>query len=702
MFRSVPMVHVMAQVPGRDAARATRAIAAAGLLHLVDIAHGRIAADAAPPGTRELLAAFRDLARRVRTAAERLGVPLPELSGGLAGPPIEDFEDERRAIEALLGPLEAAVETAAREAAQAHERAAHAAQALERAGRLREADVPLSRLLALRFAAVRLGTATADDLDALAAVIAPAPFAIVPLATEQDRVLAAVAVPASGKERLEGALRVAAFETTALPARAEGWDEAALLAERDEAERKEARARADLVDRRPAGQALLVSLYRRVQAGVLLLQAQTLFAASGRFVVISGWIPAEGAARLRASILEATGGRAVVETERPEDLPQASADALRVPILHRNPLLLRPFQKLVQLYGTPSYREVEPTAFFALSFLVMFGMMFGDLGHGLVLFAAGYCLFRYVPRYLDYGILLMEGGASSAAFGVLYGSFFGIEGLLPVVWMEPLRELPRFMGLAAALGVVLVSAGLLLGVLNTWRSGQRARALFGPRGLFGAFVYWVTLALLARAFVPATLVVPTGALVALLAVPALLLLAKPVVVRALEGPRPARPAGPAAPRWLVALEGSVELVDAAFSYFANTLSFLRVAAFAAVHAGVFVALFALADTLARVSFGGGALSVVSLVAGNALVILLEGLTVSVQVLRLEYYEFFSKFFRGGGEPYRPLMLSAAGKEPDDGTRAQADPGAGRDGPRPGAARPDGGPGADDRPGGLAA
>jgi V/A-type H+/Na+-transporting ATPase subunit I len=293
----------------------------------------------------------------------------------------------------------------------------------------------------------------------------------------------------------------------------------------------------------------------------------------------------------------------------------------------------------------------------------MFGMMFGDLGHGLVLFAAGYCLFRYVPRYLDYGILLMEGGASSAAFGVLYGSFFGIEGLLPVIWMEPLRELPRFMGLAAALGVVLVSAGLLLGVLNTWRSGQRARALFGPRGLFGAFLYWVTLALLARAFVPTTWVVPEGVLVALLAVPVLLLLAKPLLVRVLEGPRPARPAGPATPRWLLALEGSVELVDAAFSYFANTLSFLRVAAFAAVHAGVFVALFALADTLRRVSFGGDALSVVSLVAGNALVILLEGLTVSVQVLRLEYYEFFSKFFRGGGEPYRPLMLPAAEPRP---------------------------------------
>jgi V/A-type H+-transporting ATPase subunit I len=696
------MLHVQVQVPGKDAARATRAIASAGLLHLVDIAHGRVAADAAPPGTRELLAAFREIARRVRKVADRLDVALPEPSGRLDGEPVEDFEKERRDVERELDPLEQSVEEAARAASEAREAAARAALALERAARLREAGLPLPRLLALRFAAVRLGAATAEDLAALAAVIAPAPFAVVPLAAAGDRVLAAVAVPASGRERLDGALRVTAFETLALPERTEDWDEGRLVACRQAAEEAEARARVRLAELRPAGGERLARLARRAQAACLLLHAQTFFAAAGRFVVISGWIPAEAAEALRASIVAATGGRAVVETERPEELPRAVADAARIPILHRNPLLLRPFQRLVQLYGTPSYGEVEPTAFFALSFLLMFGVMFGDLGHGLVLFSAGYCLFRYVPRFLDYGILLMEGGAASSLFGILYGSFFGIEGLLPVVWMEPLRDLPRFLTLAALLGVLLVSAGLLLNVYNTWRAGQRAGALFGPRGLFGALVYWVLLALLARALVPTTWVLPTRALVMLLAVPVALLLARPALVRRLEKGRPARPPAPGTPRWLAALEGFVELVDATFSYFANTLSFLRVAAFAAVHAGVFVALFALADTLARVSFGGDVLSVVSLVAGNALVILLEGLTVSVQVLRLEYYEFFSKFFRGGGEPYRPLMLAGpAGKETHErDDRSRAFPGAGgAAGGAPGAA---GGPGADDRPGGVAA
>jgi V/A-type H+-transporting ATPase subunit I len=140
---------------------------------------------------------------------------------------------------------------------------------------------------------------------------------------------------------------------------------------------------------------------------------------------------------------------------------------------------------------------------------------------------------------------------------------------------------------------------------------------------------------------------------------ALLLVLRRPIVRYLERGSAVRKAHAEGPRWLTALEGSVELVDALFAYFANTISFVRVAAFAAVHAGVFIAMFALADTLAHSRFGQP-LGIMTLVLGNVVMIFLEGLTVSVQVLRLEYYEFFGKFFRGGGELYRPLMLRKGG------------------------------------------
>jgi V/A-type H+/Na+-transporting ATPase subunit I len=353
----------------------------------------------------------------------------------------------------------------------------------------------------------------------------------------------------------------------------------------------------------------------------------------------------------------ATEGRAVIDVERAEDVPGVLEGSIRVPILHRNPILLRPFQRLVELYGTPAYGEVQPTAFFAISFLLMFGLMFGDVGHGLVLFSAGWCLFRFFTQYLDYGILLMEAGVASSLFGVLYGSVFGFHGVLPVLWLEPLADLHRFMITAIVIGVLAVTSGLLINVVNSWRSGNIGDALYGPRGLTGAMLYWIALVLIARFFIPATLQLSAAVIIAMTAGALVLLIAARPFTRRFEKRRPA-PAVQTAPRWLILLESAIELVDTLFSYFANTISFVRIAAFAAVHAGVFIAIFTIADTLARMRMGG-ALSVIVHIAGNALVILLEGLTVSVQVLRLEYYEFFGKFFRGGGEPYVPLMLRRA-------------------------------------------
>jgi V/A-type H+-transporting ATPase subunit I len=658
MLRSVPMVHMQIQVPSREAAAVTRHIAAEGLLHLIDIAHGRIAAtDAAPPGTREELAAFRDLVSRIRRIAERLDVALPDPTGTLATTDIRDFESERQALEAHVRPIENAVDDVWRRLTEARERAARARESLRHAERLGRAAVDLPRLASLRFTTITLGLIRAEELPTLAAVLAPAPFAVLPLEVTEGTALAAIALPSAVRDRLESALRVVAFEQLSMDVTAENADVAhGAVRDAEEAERGTLDTLATL---RSRSVPTLIDLARKADLGALLLQAQTNFAASGRYVVISGWIPEDRAERMTRTIAAVTDGRAVVDVQRPQDMPNASESALRIPILYRNPLLLRPFQTLVQLYGVPSYGEIQPTAFFALSFLVMFGLMFGDVGQGLVLFSAGYCLFRYVPRFLDYGILLMECGTASVVFGFLYGSFFGIEGLLPVLWIEPIHDMRRFMAVAIAFGVLLVSTGLVINIVNSWRSGERASALLAPHGVFGAFTYWILVVLLARAVMPATLTVPVPLLLAMVAVPVLLLIFKRPIIRLLERDRPSRGAHPTAPRWLSALEGSVELIDSVFSFFANTISFVRVAAFAAVHAGVFIAMFALADTLAHFRFGQP-LGILTLVAGNIVMIFLEGLTVSVQVLRLEYYEFFGKFFRGGGEPYRPLMLRKGG------------------------------------------
>jgi V/A-type H+-transporting ATPase subunit I len=645
------MLRVRIQVPRRDAAAATHAIARLGLLHLIDIAHGR--SDTVPPGTDVQLSAHQELRARARRVAERLDLGSPALAGRIDDPPITDFADELQQMEGTLAPIEAVVDGIWNTRCAAAGQVADTTRKLDRARRLERAGLDIRRLIAARFIALRVATGPPEAFDSIVSSIAPAPCAVVPIEGGQADVMAAIAVPATTAERVDSALRLVQLEVTGSSALEQLTAPAAIEATLRAARTSEADAQAQLDGVRAGHGRTITELLGRVEACVLLLQAQVHFGATGRFVVISGWIPEHALGAVRSALAAAAPG-AVVDVERPGDLPQAANGALRIPILHRNPLLLRPFQSLIELYGTPQYREVQPTAFFGISFLIMFGLMFGDVGHGAVLAAAGYCLFRFVPRFLDYGILLGEAGVMSIVFGLLYGSLFGIEGLVPVLWMSPLHDLPSFMRVAVAFGATLVSLGLILNVVNCWRAGERVAALLSPRGLFGAFLYWTSLALIARAFV-SPLAVPAWLVWILAAGAGMLVLLRAPLVARLSVTAPERVVLPRAPRWLRLLEGSVELVDTLFAYFANTISFVRIGAFAAVHAGIFLAMFAVTDVLVHLRFGGP-LAVAVLVVGNVVVILLEGLTVSVQVLRLEYYEFFGKFFRGGGELYRPLML----------------------------------------------
>ena len=653
MFSAVPMVRVRIQVPGREAASITHAIARAGLLHLIDITHGRL--DSTPAGSRELLDAHSALRDRLRRTLDRLGRVAPPLAPAPDGAPITNFEIERQRVVATLEPIEAAVNAAwsARDAATGA--AAATTRTRDRAVALQRSGADAGALADMRFASAIVVSAGDEALAALSSFLSPTPHRI---ETINGGELAIVAAPTSARMRLDAALRLVHVEAMPIAelaaSRLTGLAEALAKAENDAAA-----AQTALDDLARTHAATLAALLSRADLCALLLQAQERFGTTGRFVVIAGWIPEGDVPRLRAAVATAAPA-AVIDVEVPSGAI-ASTGMSGVPILHRNPVLLRPFQSLIQLYDTPSYGEVQPAAFFGISFLLMFGLMFGDVGHGAILAAAGYYLFRYMPRYLDYGILLMEAGAASLGFGLLYGSVFGIEGALPVIWLEPVRDLPAFMRIAVGLGVALVSVGMILNVLNSWRLGQRATALFSIHGLFGAFVYWTAVALLVRVMLPSSVVVPASLLWTLTLCAAALIALRAPLVRRLSRGAPVRAEGPPAPRWLRALEGSVELVDALIAYFANTMSFIRIAAFAAVHAGLFIAMFAVSDTLAQTRLGQP-LAIAALVAGNVIVILLEGLTVSVQVLRLEYYEFFGKFFRGGGVLYQPLMLQATHDE----------------------------------------
>lgn len=395
----------------------------------------------------------------------------------------------------------------------------------------------------------------------------------------------------------------------------------------------------------------LLEAIRRARKNRLILENSSCGLAAGPAVLFQGWIPEPDSHTLRELLESATSGRFWMTLAPAEVVATAADEKESVPILHRNPLLLKPFQQLVEAYGEPSYGEVDPTPIFALSFIFMFGMMFGDTGQGAILAAIGYGLFRYLPGRQDFGVLLMECGASSMVFGILYGNVFGIEhAIIPHLWFHPMKNVMFFLKITLIFGIGMITIGFVINIIDAFRRKAYPEMIFGKNGLAAAFVYWILAGLAIRYLLARQPVLAINhwvmGIVFLLMV---LLLVHQPIIRGIQGQRPIFPR----PILLHLFESTIEMVDTVTRYATNTISFLRVAAFSLMHVALFMVIFTIANLLAQGATGqvGYWLTVIF---GNIVVIVVEGLLVSIQILRLEYYEFFSKFYSGEGREFRPL------------------------------------------------
>jgi V/A-type H+-transporting ATPase subunit I len=342
----------------------------------------------------------------------------------------------------------------------------------------------------------------------------------------------------------------------------------------------------------------LVRIRNRIDLTRTLLRARVLFGKVDRAYLVSGWIPATLVAKLKEALAQEMGDRAEVEVLSPEAIPGAWEGVLKIPILFNNPYLLRPFERLTKAYGTPAYGEVEPTAFLAVSFLLMFGLMFGDVGQGGVLFLLGYVTFRRFFRYTDYGVILMECGVASVIFGFLYGSVFGVEDPLPVLWFSPLKDIAYFIKIAILFGVGAISLGVILSFIN----GLRLKTSRLPAaGLLAALIYWILAGLGVRYLLTVAFAWDFWVAAGVCGV-TLLIGVIYIFQRLWRAPPSAETVTAGAGIRL--LEGIIEVVDGTIRFVANTISFIRIAAFALAHAGLFIVVFSLADTLNRMGGGG--------------------------------------------------------------------------------------------------
>ncbi len=647
MFRPVPMLRLKVLVLERDEKRVLRELGKIGILQLTRTPADSDSAPSSPRDrTREIARCDRALARaaEIRRALDAAAVP-----GKLA----EAMTFEH--AESILADLERKTAEWLRRREQLREKLEQRERDIQQVAPYSSLEMPLERFTQSPFLCFLTGSL---PLRALERIHLPEGSVVLRLSEEAgNRRILALTTP-SREAEMEAALRTAGFQQHAVPGRP-GVSPETFHAE---ACRDRERLAAELVGTHREGIDLakaacqpLAEIHEWASVERRLLEAEQLFPRTDAAILITGWLPADQLSGLKKRLVETAEGRCVVQALEPAGLPREE-----IPVLLRHGRLLKPFEMLVTAYGLPRYGEFSPTLFVALSYVLMFGMMFGDVGHGSLLALAG-AIFLARAKILTArhaGALLVANGLSSVAFGLVYGSCFGLPAFKEhAFWRDPLEGDPmKLMLLAIGIGVVLMSVGLVLNISNRLRQGDWPDGLLGKFGLAGVVFYWGTLVVAAKLAVLRSNGWLGVAVLTFVGIPLACWIAKEPL--ALVWGRSASREGAHGGILAGLLESFVGAFEGLLLYLANTISFVRLAAYAMSHAALLMATFTLADQVRQMSVGGPALSVVVIILGNLAAFGLEGIVAAVQALRLEYYEFFGKFFTGDGQPFKPFSLVA--------------------------------------------
>lgn len=310
---------------------------------------------------------------------------------------------------------------------------------------------------------------------------------------------------------------------------------------------------------------------------------------------------------------------------------------IQAPTKLKNIKIFRPFETLIKMYGVPNSKEIDPTGLVAITAFIMFGFMFGDVGHGLVIFILGLILAK---RKASLGPVLAIGGISSIIFGVLYGSVFGKEDIIKPILISPMNNIQTMLISGIAVGSIFILIAMIFNIINGIKNKDLQKCLFDKNGISGFLLYGLILADVAVYFLKGQMLIPINVIAIVSIILILLILFGDTISSKLEKKKEQAKTP--------MVEKIFEIIEMTLSFASNTISFLRLAAFAINHVGLCMAVYLLAD----MSSGVGNIAIA--IIGNIVVIALEGLIVGIQVLRLEYYELFSRFYEGNGREFKSI------------------------------------------------
>lgn len=361
----------------------------------------------------------------------------------------------------------------------------------------------------------------------------------------------------------------------------------------------------------------------------------------GDHFILCGWMPEDQAALFMDEIKKDPDVFVIVEDNHEEYFSEP-------PTKLKNPKFFKPFEMFIRMYGLPAHNELDPTIFVALTYTFIFGAMFGDVGQGLCLFIGGALLYKL--KKINLAGIISIAGIFSTFFGFMFGSVFGFEDIIEATWIRPISHMTTlpFIGklntvfiVAIAFGMGIILLSMIFHIINA-KKAHDTEALLDQNGISG-LVFYGAVVLTVVLFMTGNPLPGTIVLVVMFGIPLLLMMFKEPITNKLEKRLEHSEEG----KIMFVVQAVFEMFETLLSYFSNTLSFVRIGAFAVSHA----AMMEVVLMLAGAETGNPNWAIV--VGGNIFVCAMEGLIVGIQVLRLEYYEMFSRFYKGTGREFKP-------------------------------------------------
>lgn len=521
-------------------------------------------------------------------------------------------------------------------------------QALTQMNHLLSLDIDLVKIFSLKHMTIRVGKLPCENLEKLKRY-SDKPFVFIHYDRDSNYYWSAYWVPLSEKDEIDSIFESLFFERiyvpdflTGTPAEEKQQLEneiAQLKSKVDVYSAKFNEFKENIAD-------TLKMLFVRLKLGESRFALRENAAIKGDCVKLEGFIPHSECDRFKACFEDET--KVVLEF-----LPPDSERDTQIPVKLKNGAFSRPFSMFVEMYGLPSYSGFNPTFFVALLYTLLFGIMFGDLGQGLLIALVGAVMYKKTKN--AFGAILVRIGCSSAFFGLVFGSVFGFEEALNPLYkklgfaskpIEVTENTMLILFAAIGIGVAIIILSMLLNVFVNLKKHDFAQSVFGNNGIVGivfyaALLYGIvmTIGFSKNVFTPLFILL-------LMVLPLVLMFFREPLGALLEGKKPEK-----VPIGDFIASNFFEVFEFFLGYATNTLSFVRVGGFVLSHAGMM----SVVMLLSQMASSGA--SVVIIVLGNIFVTCLEGLIVGIQVLRLQFYEFFSRFYEGDGVAFSPIKVN---------------------------------------------